>query len=760
MANHRPKSLSELNHVYDKALKAQRAIKEGSRSLAPDEVPAPVQEPTQSIFDELSKQAAQTKKTEVYDSEIADIANDFLKRYAKSEPRKAHSAPKELKRPAPSIQSLYHAPVKAFEEPADDIPMNLQSDIAFSDTAAITQSIPAVKPKTPEELMQEMTQRIILPVEEPEEESAPEEIAETPQAPAQPVIHTAPTQPHVAPSVIAPAARMSSEERSDLIKEYLRVMSDDDDDEYFDDDDEYSKPKKGGLWSRLTKRRQIIEDEASAEYNEDTEGEEYTDDADMSADVYSSYGEEQETYPHEEEDEEAPVSEDVPMSLSDYLEADFDYADDTQEDISSQEEETYEEEPFEEEVVAAEEYEEIPEEAFNQEPSQEEAVIIPEEAYEVLPTEEIQEDAEEIIEEAIEIPVEEADEVLPESEDEEEPEEIIPEEEAEEEEIIIPEEEIEPTEEIIPTEEHHAEETADDSPTAGMVFDDIFSVSDESKRSYTGGDWSTSPEDKPEAQEEIPEDEAEEYYEDETETETIRPVKAVRPKKKRSLASKIILSLILIVLTACTALVSVIGSVIAVDTGKLFSDGYRAFSATQDFSLSGVYAGDLVITEDSDQSIAQGDSFVYVNYDNKQFMVGKHRGNTYSITGETLIIAENEAGRVLVLVEDTLGTVKTTYSSLGRILGPISKNYIIIDAVLLVLIIAILLILIVPTLKKDNKLSQDNTRQEAADEKEDSGAYSAETSYEDSDEEEEDEDEFDPYDYDTDDIEEGLFSGI
>ncbi len=738
MANHRPKSLSELNQVYDKAMQAQRAIKEGSQSLSHD---APATEnPEQNIFDELTKQASQAKKPELYDSEIADIANDFLKRYAKPEQRKPQAAPKELKRPAPSIQSLYHTPVKPAQAENKDVPLNSQPSFTLPDSDLADKSTPAVKPKTPESIIAAATQQtIVFSADEPETQEEAVPFVSGAEETLEPEVQQTPAEAHPVTHEVAPSVRITSVERSDLINEYLRVMSDDDDGYY--DDEEYAKPKKDSFWSRIKKRRHTAEPVQTEADDTQPDAED-----DLITDVYSSYSDSEETLT--DENSNVSAEEELPLSLYDYIESDFDYDDDE---------------------IAEESYVDVPEAETLSHQEEQEVQQEHVEAAEPDSSEEQEEGN----------PPEEAEEIQRDESDsanfDETPEEILTEEtqeaSQEQEEVVYPDEEendIDSPEEVVvyPTEEsevraEEAEEAVyEDSPTAGMVFDDIFSVSDESKRSYTGGNWNGEFEDS--TADVSDNEEPDESFAEDEEDAALPTKKAAAPKKKKGgLASKIILSLLLVTLIVCTAFVSVLGSVVAVDTGKLFSDKYRAFTATQDFALSGVYAGDLVITEDYDHYAAEGDSFVYVNYETQKFMIGKHRGSTYNLTGDVLFIAENEAGRILVLREDTLGAITKTYKGLGSVLGGVSDNYIIIDAVLLLLILAVLLCLIIPKLKKGPK-NVPHTEQESLA----SDTYAEEYSEEEPDEEaeadseDESEKEFDPYDYDTDDLEEGLFSGI
>ena len=743
MANHRPKSLSELNQVYDKAMQAQRAIKEGSMSLS-DEAPAS-EKPSQNIFDELKQQASQAKKPELYDSQIADIANDFIKRYAKPEQTKPHTAAKELKRPAPSIQSLFHTPVDAQQQENADVPLKLdQPELAA--TAAVSTASP-LKPKAPGSAA--LPSPSVVFKESEAEPEANDEPAETASEASQEQLRREATakaqhEAYASPKAeVTPSVRITSTERNDLINEYLRVMSDDD--SYSDDDEEYRKPKKGGFWSRMKKRRHGPVPEEPAEESSSVDSEE----PESAEDIYSDYAEAEEEAPAAE----APQSEDeAPLSLYDYIEADFDFGEDGE--------------------IAEETYVDVSEQATQQE----EAHTLEDEPEEVAYPTEPEEDTYPTEPEEGTYPTEPEEGTYP-TEPEEgtyptEPEEdTYPTEPEEGTYPTEPEEGTYPTEPediIYPTEEAEEEtvcpdrEPQEDSPTAGMVFDDVFSVTDESKRSYTGGNWSNALEEDAEQ----PDEAAEPLPYEETENEaaqdedfSFNETKKLSPKKKKgSVVSKILLCLALVFLIVCTGLVTVLGNIVAVDTGKLISDKYRVFTAEHDYALSGVNAGDLVITEDYDSYAAEGDSFVYVNHEAQKFMIGKHSGSTYNLVGDVLFIAENEAGRVLVLAEDTLGAIIKTYKGIGAVVSPVSDNYIIIDAVLLVLILIVLLCLIVPKLKKSGKDDTEPSYEE------DSSPYSEAQEYpEEADNDEaspDEEEEYDSYDYDTDDIEEGLFSGI
>ncbi len=753
MANHRPKSLNELNQVYDKAMKAERAIKEGSKNLSEPQRPA--ERPADNIFEQLQKQAAsRPAKAELYDSDIANIANDFIKRYTQSEKKaEAASAPKEIKRPAPSIQSLYHTPLKDAETKHSDVPLSTEQP--FMPTAP---TAGLARPKAPGVLSRPEAVKVAPAPQqeapaEPEIEATPEQpsVAEAP-APRT-AIEQSQHEAYTAPQRVAPTVRITSTERSNLMDEYLRVMSDEDDDMPFG-----RKHKRSGFFSRRKKRRDKEDEAYSDSFTEDatTADEEIAEELPVvsfdSSSAKTSYDIDDE-YSAEEESEE------LPMNLYDYIEADFDYEEDDESegestpDVPLSEDFSASEEPSAEESEATEDE---AEEALSQdELITDEADTVAEAEQELTFDGDISEEADILPEEDIVYPTEAEDEAS--AEDEEEI--VIPTEtdreadslnEAEEDVAYISE-----------TEEESAEAEQEVSPTAGMVFDDIFSVTDENKRSYTGGNWADAfdgeanfkepEENSAEAEENGFEEEAPEK-EEQFEEETVLPQK----NKKGGVASKIFLSLLLVILIACSALTAALGSVIGVNTGKVFGEKYRAFTAEQDFVYCGVSAGDLIISEDV--YAEEGDNFVYVNHEAQSFVLGKHVGSTYSLTGDVVFIAENEGGRTLVAREDTLGVITATYEGVGDIIGLISENYIVITAVLLVLCLAVLLMLILPRSKSGTSKKAPKLKEEASAEYNEKSETTEDNEETEADEAEDDGD-YD-LDYDTDGIEEGLFSGI
>lgn len=779
MANHRPKSLSELNNVYDKAMRAERAIKESSSLFSTPETNTPPA--SENIFEQLETKAAEAQKSQVFDPDITNIANDFLKRYA--QPEKPKPAPKEIKRPAPSIQ-VYHTPVK---EQKPEVPAEVP-------VAVRPQSAPVHKPASAIPPIESVQPAPVMPeVKEPVETIAPEVPAEIPAAvikapeiaapaPKTPTVSKAPAA-RKAPAKTASSSRVdhtprpnsrvriTSTERNELMEEYLRVMSDDDDEpsirrpkfSFFKkkkkyDDEDYSEPTEN-----------IYEDDFGTD--EDSAEEEIPvvpfDDSEV------RYEDEYSNSPEDgfiTEDDELPNE---AMNLYDYIEADFDY------EINDEYEEESEENFTEAEAVIQEATEEIPEE-------------IQAEAYEA---EEIMGEAqslEEYTEETAEVVAYEAEEILSEETVAEEV--IVPEEvsfeEAAAEEIVY--EDNEAAEEIIPTEEEAvaviAEEAQEviypEAPTAGMVFEDIFSVSDESKRSHTGGNWNEvfgeqsyeaseeaetqteeaymayeeNAQEEPEAyeniREEIPqenaevaEEEPEEIAEDtdeEIEEEEAEPV-------KRNLAAKIIMS-ISIVLCVTIAFVSIFSSaVLGVDKGKIFSDNLRAFSATETVADLGINKGDLVITENTYAAADQ--LYVYAHETNGEYRIGKVTSTTTNLMGDYLYITQTSEGVKLINRDTSMGVITATYSGIGSVLSVICDYGIFIAIACAVFALALIICLVI-IIRKQRRYeaaaaiydNPDNFRNDDDDNSSDSDSDNNSDEY--------------YSDYDTDGIEQGLFAEL
>ncbi len=778
MANHRPKSLSELNNVYDKAMRAERAIKEGSNMLStPETETAPENE---NIFIQLEAKAAEAQKREVFDPDITNIANDFLKRY--TQPEKPKTAPKEIKRPAPSIQSVYHSPAKDIPSEKHDVPLSMETGFTPEtkpQSASVhkpSHTMPtteAVKPeamtpemKTPAEDAAIPQPKIIYKAPEetyPVSAQAPAAVAPiNKEAPA--VVQTSvksETQgtvdytPRPAPSRV----RITSTERSELMEEYLRVMSDD------DDEPSFKKPKFSFFKKKKKHEDEDTESETSL-YEELPEEEDSAEEIPVvpfdSSEV--KYTDEYSDAPHEE-------AEDEPMNLYDYIEADFDY---DENDENSALDMSFDE--VEEEMTAAEETAEeyVPEEGtYPTEPEDGTYPTEPEDG--TYPTEP----------EEGTYPTEPEDGTYP-----TEPEEgASP---TEPEDIVYPEEDV--TEEF--SEEAEETVTPEDEPvygevpTAGMVFEDIFSVSDESKRSHTGGNWSevlseafseertaaeeAISEEASEAEEsveiaEVAEDEytasaqreeAEEVYEEATEdvpqseksseAEMTEEEDFDAPKKRTFL--KVLMALTAVICLAGAGLSLFLSAVIGVDTGKLFSDKYRAFSVSEDLTNVGLNKGDLVIAENI---YAHTDEiFVYTNRNTNSYSFGKVTASTPNLTGDYLYIAETQDGVQVINRDTSLGVVKATYGGIGTVLSAVCDYGIFLAVALVIFAVALIICLVI--------LIRRRRRYEAA-----AAIYDNPDNFEDGDNDHRntpsggnDEDSEYYSDYDTDGIEQGLFASI
>ena len=766
MANHRPKSLSELNNVYDKAMRAERAIKEGSSLLS---IPEPEISPeSENIFQQLEHKAAEAHKNQVFDPDITNIANDFLKRYA--QPEKPKVSPQEIKRPAPSIQ-VYHTPVKEPEAKPNDIPLNMGTDFASTFSAP---SAPVHKPAHTVPSTES-----VKPAVSPEVQQTPAE----PKAPAPQVkkvvassagekatdkksdtasLQTEKRFDHT-PRPAASRVRITSTERSELMEEYMRVMSDDDDEPSY----------KKSMFSFFKKKKKYDDEETDdmADLYEN-----YSDDSDEdSAEEIPVVPFDSSDVQYENEYSNAPesISEDIqlnqePMNLSDYIEADFDDEESAENDEDAMLDVSFmsgssvhQELSYEEDTVEASELvlEDTTEEAEQtEELSVEENISVTED--------QLQEDANDIEEEIVY------------------PEEINDEAELE----TAPEEAVYP-----------------DAPPSDMVFEDIFSVTDESKRSHTGGNWTEvfteSPdEDKENSPEEFvitpieevlddssaedvvyPTEEAEyaedteeaeeviyaDYQEDDSQTQSQEIIEEDddsdapqsyddtedvfddydAPKKHTGL--KIVMAIAAVLCLAFAGITAVVSTVLDVNSGKLFSEKYRAFSVAETIESIGLNKGDLVITENI---FAQADDvYVFVNKEDQSYGFGKVTDNSTNLLGDYLYVSQTKDGIQLINRDTSMGVVTTTYGGIGSVASALCSYGIFITIALIILAVALIICLVIITRKR-------RLYEEA------SAIYDHRDSnnYDDNSTENSDENDNDEYysDYDTDGIEQGLFNGI
>lgn len=754
MSNHRPKSLSELNNVYDKALRAEKAIKEGSTLLkAPDSTA----EPETNIFRQLETKTAEVHKNQVFDPDITNIANDFLKRYA--QPEKPKPAPTEIKRPAPAIQSVQHhmrktkaaanpeAPVSQTPQAKPSMPLHRPSGVVpptesviertpdpvpVAETAPVIQTAPVAAP----EIVNSAPAQEIRP-----QTATVRKHKAVRTAPAERIDHT----PKPTPS----RRRISSTERSELMEEYLRVMS--------DEDDEPSEKKS--VFSFFRKKKADDYDEPADSIYEDFSEEEPEEDNEVPVVAFDSSD-----VRYTDEYSELPVSQDTavtstPMNLYDYIEADFDYdEDDDTLDISTttfekQDVENYydhQETPLEQEVTDEIEAEhEYTAEAVSEELSTESTQETPAETAEELPEEIIEEIPEESAEEIVEI-----EEIL------EEAQEVIEEPETTEAEVTENTEATESPEETAVYEEDAAETAEDENPATAeeIVFEDIFSVSDESKRSHTGGDWSeivaatSYAEPQPETENsyegydeyaEYDEYNEDEFYDDDEEYDE---------KKKGNILLKIVLVFFALVSLTLGALTVAADMVLDIDSGNLISDSYRLFCADADMPSLNIGKGDLIITNNA--PLAEDDVYVFINTDTDCFDVGRIVADPSTPIGDYLIFTQTETKSLHVDRDNSLGVVIASYGALGTVLSLLCNYSTIIAVVFLLIAVGLIVLLIVTGKRKadDSKYDEydDDYRPDSRD---DSDRYESDDSEGDDDEEYYSE-------YDTDGIEQGLFTGI
>lgn len=715
MANHRPKSLSELNNVYDKAMRAERAIKEGSSLLSVPETKEIPQ--SENIFEQLETKAAQAEKNQVFDPDITNIANDFLKRYAQTEKPKA--APKEIKRPAPSIQSVYHSAVKPEQEYKQDVSLKMGDSPAISfDAPAVplhkpSPTMPEAKPEPvaaelPAEPVQEAPAVVTAPKTAATETKPVADIpADTDENPTSdtPAVKTAPRPVRKSPARV----RITSTERNELMEEYLRVMSDDDDDEA------YKKPKFS-FFKKKKKHEEEFNEEPMADLYEDLPEEEEADGEVPVVPFDNSNVKYADEYSDAPADEEIALAQEQ-MNIYDYIEADFDYDDEYPED----DEDALLDVSLAGNISAEAEPEEI----------------VPEEG--TYPTE----------------PEEGTYPTEP------------------EEEIIYPEEETSPVEEEAEIPEEAEESVYEEAPTADMIFEDIFSVSDENKRSHTGGNWEevfgtqtvpTAVESPDEDYSEYTPDSEEEYVEIHEETEQIQYTKEDNAEEaydaedhsgKSGFPIKFLTVLIAVICILGAAATLLTSAVLDVNSGNLISEQYRVFSTPTDLIETDLEANTLVITENIYAHV--DDIYVFVNEESGAFEFGKVTATVPSLTGDYLYLTESDSGTKAINRDRSMGVVIATYTGIGGFLAAICEYYILIAGALILLAVAMIvcLILFSRKLRKDGYAEEAAETEADADDSDDSDSDDSDSDRDDSEEESE-------YysDYDTDGIEQGLFSDI
>ena len=193
-------------------------------------------------------------------------------------------------------------------------------------------------------------------------------------------------------------------------------------------------------------------------------------------------------------------------------------------------------------------------------------------------------------------------------------------------------------------------------------------------------------------------------------------------------------------------------AVIDVNSGKLISDKYRLYSVSENIDTLGLSAGDLVITENA--YAHTDDLYVYTDSESGAYNFGKVKSSTSDILGDYLYMTESSDGISLVNRDNSMGVVIATYATVGSILSVICDYYIFIAGAMLILAVAMIVCLVLVSKKNSDTepaFKADEDKNEYGDTDNDDSDTDTET----------DEDDGEYYsDYDTDGIEEGLFSGI
>ena len=153
---------------------------------------------------------------------------------------------------------------------------------------------------------------------------------------------------------------------------------------------------------------------------------------------------------------------------------------------------------------------------------------------------------------------------------------------------------------------------------------------------------------------------------------------------------KVILTLVLIAVISAGTLATLLKTVVAPNTGKLVADKYYVFTTYKDYTDIGIAKDTLIITEK--KYAAEGEFFVYVDYANKTFELGKRTDSITKEDGEVLYVTERDGGRTLVSRDDCKGVIYLTYADRGGAVSFLTDNYIIIVAAAAVISLVIVLV--------------------------------------------------------------------
>lgn len=154
--------------------------------------------------------------------------------------------------------------------------------------------------------------------------------------------------------------------------------------------------------------------------------------------------------------------------------------------------------------------------------------------------------------------------------------------------------------------------------------------------------------------------------------------------------SNLILGIVLIAVISTGVFATLLKTVVAVNTGKPVAEKYYVFTTYKDYSDLGIAKDTLIITEK--KYAGEEELFVYVDYANKTFELGKRTDSITKEDGEVLYVTERDTGRTLVSRDDCKGVVYLTYADRGRIISFLTDNYVIIVAASAVISLAIILL--------------------------------------------------------------------
>ena len=233
--------------------------------------------------------------------------------------------------------------------------------------------------------------------------------------------------------------------------------------------------------------------------------------------------------------------------------------------------------------------------------------------------------------------------------------------------------------------------------------------------------------------------------------QTGKPLELDNDEPKKRTGLKNLMSIAVVICFIAAAATAIISGVFGVDTGKAFSGNLRAFSVPETEAI-GLNKGDLVITENV---YAQADDlYVFVNQATHTYDFGKVTASTTNLSGDYLYITQTADGVQLINRDLSMGVIVAKYSSVGSVLSVICDYSILIIVSLVIFIAALIVCLVIITRKRRlyEEASAIYDHMESSDD-DDNGSDDNES------DESNNNDEY-YSDYDTDGIEQGLFSGI